>query len=150
MCATQLIPITSLLHRFLNLVKMLFLPCYAPRKFMFISSLQKWWFFPQINFKAEFIIIFASMSDVSLSIEGNSQRLILLLWIGWKKKKRERTIVELSWLIFLFEGPDDSDKKLVSSVCKAFLLLMEPTCWQPLILFYMHKRIWNRKWRNLI
>ena len=149
MCATQLIPITSLLHRFLNLAKMPFLPCYAPLKFMFISSLQKLCFFPQINFKAEFIIIFAAMSDVSISIEGNSQRLTLLLWIGWKKE-RERTAIELSWLIFLFEDPDSSDIKLVSSVCKAFLLLMEPTCWQLLLLFYMHKKIWNRKWRNLI
>lgn len=70
MYATQLTPKISLLHRFLNLVKTLFLLCYAPLKFVFILLLQKYNYFPQMNFLAEFIIIFITTSNVSLSTKG--------------------------------------------------------------------------------
>lgn len=51
---------------------------------------------------------------------------------------------------FLFETPNNSDLKLVSSVCRAFLLLMEPTHWQLLLIVYTHKNIWDGKWRNYL
>lgn len=121
MCATQLVPRTSLLHTFLNLVKTLFMPCYAASKFVFILFLHKYNYFPQMNFLVEFIIIFTTMSDVSLSSEGISQRFTLILWMEWKtnKQKKQKTKKENHYIIkfnFLFEAPDNFDIKLVSSV----------------------------------
>lgn len=73
-------------------------------------------FFPQMNFWAEFIVIFAKMSDVSLSTEEISRSFTLILWIGWKKENHYGTKL----IDFLFEAPDNSDIKLVSLCAKLF------------------------------
>ena len=70
------------------------------------------------------------MSDVLLSTEETSQNFTLILWTRWKKENS----YGIKLIDFLFEAPNNSDLKLVSSVCRAFLLLMEPTYWQLLLI----------------
>jgi len=57
-----------------------------------------------------------------------------LLWYCELDGKKENSY-GIKLIDFLFEAPNNSDLKLVSSVCRAFLLLMEPTYWQLLLIF---------------
>lgn len=138
MCVSQPIPsIFAHYHRFLNLLRLLFLPqCYVLQNFIHITT--KILLSSIFNFECKMAIL-----DIPFLSEWTSKNFTLSLGIWWKKKM---PIFEIN--TFLFATSYHTNIKLALTIYKSFLLLMEPIDVCHFIFHTSTRKSW--KWAKLI